>query len=145
MEFKLHPFNFFDNYKYADIFALYKGKWIFCKHNERITWEHAGGHIEQGETPLEAAKRELFEETGATVFDIYPLCDYWVHGEIGGSLLTAHGQLFFAAVYTLGEIPENSEMEKIDFFDTLPCDLTYPWFEEEPFKMAQAKKMELGL
>ena len=30
------------------------------------TWENAGGNIESGETPKEAAKREVREETGIT-------------------------------------------------------------------------------
>ncbi|MCK5397447.1 MAG: methyltransferase domain-containing protein [Thermoplasmata archaeon] len=40
-------------------------KYIMVKHTERA-WEFPGGHIEGKETPLEAAKRELKEETGLT-------------------------------------------------------------------------------
>ena len=48
------------------------------------TWETQGGHIEAGEQPLDAAKRELFEESGAVDFDIQPLCDYWAGEERNG-------------------------------------------------------------
>ena len=41
-------------------------------HKERDTWESPGGHIDEGETPLEAAERELYEETGAIDFDFKP-------------------------------------------------------------------------
>ena len=53
--------------KYAVIIAKYQGKWVFCRHRERDTLEAPGGHREPGETILEAARRELAEETGRIV------------------------------------------------------------------------------
>ena len=49
--------------KFAVIISLSNGKWVFCKHKERDTYEAPGGHREVGEDILETAKRELQEET----------------------------------------------------------------------------------
>lgn len=78
--------NFYDHVpdellKFAVIIAKTEGKWVFCKHRERSTYEVPGGHREEGETILEAAKRELREETGAVEFDIRPVCIYSVKGK----------------------------------------------------------------
>jgi 8-oxo-dGTP diphosphatase len=99
-------------------FARYGGKWLFSRHKERETWETQGGHVEPGETPLEAAKRELYEESGATQFDITPVCD----NELGDEF----GQVFYAEIHKLGEIPPDLEMAEVREFDTLPDLLTYP-------------------
>ncbi|MCL2378086.1 MAG: NUDIX domain-containing protein [Defluviitaleaceae bacterium] len=125
MEFKCYPFNTLTNYIYADIIAFYNGKWLLSKHKERSTWETQGGHIETGETPLNAAKRELYEESGAIEFDIEPLCDYSVSGEFNGVNIQGNSQVFFAKVHTLSEIPQQSEMERTGLFDSLPDNLTY--------------------
>jgi 8-oxo-dGTP diphosphatase len=128
MKCSVYKLGFLQNYKYVVIFARYNNKWIICKEKNSETWQTAGGHIEKNETPIQAAKRELFEETGALDFDINPICDYWACDEphetdnIGSS----NGQVFLAYVNKLGNIPENSEIECIDFFDEFPQNLTYP-------------------
>ena len=115
-------------YKYVVTFARSNDKWILCKHKNRDTWENSGGHIENNETPIEAAKRELFEETGSVEFDIIPICDYWACDEshetdnIGWS----NGQVFLAHVNKFEEIPQKSEMECIKLFEKIPQNLTYP-------------------
>lgn len=118
MECTVHELGKLKHYKYVVTFARRGNKWILCKHKDRSTWENPGGHIERGETPLEAAKRELYEETGAVDFEIEPLFDY----SAGGS----NGQVFLARVRELREIPHDSEMERVDFFDEYPRNLTYP-------------------
>jgi 8-oxo-dGTP diphosphatase len=127
MKCSVYETGFLRDYKYVVVFARYGGQWIFCKHKKRDTWETAGGHIEEGETPLEAAKRELYEETGAVDFSIESLCDYWASDEPHETrdMTWANGAVFFARIRELGALPE-SEMEKIGFFDGLPENLTYP-------------------
>jgi len=143
MECKIYPFNTLKDYVFSDIMALHKGKWIFCKHKKRNTWESPGGHIEADESPLEAAKRELYEETGAIHFDIEPLCDYHLNGELNGKHIVGNGQVYFAIVHTLGELPLYSEMEKIELFDSLPDELTYPIIRDF-FPIAVQRKESLA-
>ena len=51
---------------YAVIVGKYEGKWVLCQHKKRTTWEVPGGHIEEGETPEEAARREFYEESAGS-------------------------------------------------------------------------------
>ena len=67
--------------KFAVIISQSNGKWVFCKHKERDTYEVQGGHREAGEDIFETAKRELQEETGAIKFEIKPICVYSVTGK----------------------------------------------------------------
>lgn len=46
------------------IFARHEDRILLIKHRRLGTWLPVGGEIEPGETPLEAARRELHEETG---------------------------------------------------------------------------------
>jgi 8-oxo-dGTP diphosphatase len=107
---------------YSVIAATYNGQWLFVRHRDRVTWEIAGGHIESGETPFEAARRELIEETGAAEFGLNCVATYSVEkeGRIG------YGRLFFADVHIIGTIPDTSEIAELRLSDHLPEDLTYP-------------------
>jgi 8-oxo-dGTP diphosphatase len=120
-----------NTYKYVVTFSRYGTKWLFSHHKERETWETQGGHVELSETPLEAAKRELYEECGATHFDITPICDC----ERGGDF----GQVFYADVHALGDMPPEFEMAEVREFDSLPDLLTYPEITPVLWREVQAR------
>ena len=88
---------------------------------ERDVFETAGGRIEQGETTVEAAKRELYEETGAVKFDILQAFDYSVHLPS----VYSNGQVFFAQIHELGNIPD-FEMEEVRLFKAMPDKMRFP-------------------
>ncbi|MBQ8766247.1 MAG: NUDIX domain-containing protein [Clostridia bacterium] len=113
--------------KFAVIISKYNGKWVFCKHKDRNTYEVPGGHREENEMILETAKRELQEETGALKFGISPICVYSVIGKnrVNQTGEETYGMLFLADIQTF-ENELHSEMESICFFDDLPGEWTYP-------------------
>lgn len=117
----LHPLGTLSPYKYVVICASYRGQWLLSRHRQRDTWETQGGHIEPGETPMQAAVRELYEESGVRDAQVIPVCDY--HGYTDAR--ASNGVVFLAVVHALGELPE-SEMAEVRLFDALPDNLTYP-------------------
>lgn len=98
--------------RFAVIISKTKGKWVFCKHKERNTYEAPGGHREPGETILQTAKRELQEETGAIDFNISPICVYSVIAEDNFDGEESFGMLYFANIRTFKK-ELHSEIEKI--------------------------------
>ena len=113
--------------KFAVIISRSKGKWVFCKHKDRDTYEVPGGHRENGETILAAAKRELTEETGAVDFTIQPICVYSVTGKtrVNESGEETFGMLYYADIQTFDK-KLHSEMEQVVLLDELPAKWTYP-------------------
>lgn len=122
---EVYNINTLENYKFVVVLSEYNGKIMLSRHKGRTTWETQGGHIEAGETPLETAKRELYEESGALEFDISPLCDYRAGSLENGIRDEDNGMVFTAHIRKLGTMPE-SEMEEVCTFDALPDNLTYP-------------------
>lgn len=124
--------------KFAVIISRSNGKWVFCKHRERDTYEVPGGHREAKETILETAKRELQEETGAVDFEIKPICVYSVKGKtrINENVDDeTFGMLFIANVFSFEEI--NSEIEKIILVDELIDNWTYPLIQPKLIEEAR--------
>lgn len=140
MEIKVNFYESVDDekLKFAVIISKSDGKWVFCKHKERDTYEVPGGHREDGEDILSTAKRELYEETGALDFEIKPICVYSVI-KIEENLETeTFGMLYFADIKLFeGEL--HSEIEKIIITDKLPEIWTYPLIQ--PFLIEHAEKL----
>lgn len=136
---------FYDNtddnlLKFAVIISKANGKFVLCKHKERNTYEIPGGHREKGETVLEAAKRELKEETGAVDFTIKPVCIYSVKGKTRVNENVDNetfGMLYVADIFSFEEI--HSEIEKIIITDKLEYDWTYPLIQPKLMKEAQRR------
>lgn len=111
-----------DKIEFVSIFTRYEDKWVYCWHKKRESFEHPAGHVEINESPMQAAKRELYEETGITDCDIIPLWDYEYIWEDNKGY--NNGRVYLAIAHSLGSIPE-SEMDRIEFFDSVPDNFTY--------------------
>lgn len=124
--------------KFAVIIAQTNGKWVFCKHRERDTYEFPGGHRESGEDILTTAKRELREETGAVDFTIKPICVYSVKGKTRineSSDDETFGILFIADIFSFEEL--HSEIENILITDNLVDSWTYPLIQPKLLEEAR--------
>ena len=108
---------------------IMKGGKLLMVGNERANYLYTvGGRIKFGET-AEAAKRELWEETGASKFHLQPILacrdDKYC------------GMLYYAEIKQFENIPSESEMTEIKFFEYLPEALTYPDLYKEFFMHVQ--------
>lgn len=113
--------------KFAVVVSRYDGKWVFCKHKERDTYEVPGGHREADEDILDTAKRELQEETGAVKFSIEPVCVYSVTGKnrVNDTGEEIFGLLCYADIEEFSGTLD-SEMEQVVLLEELPDNCTYP-------------------
>lgn len=113
--------------RFVVIVARHQGRFLLCKHRERSTYEFPGGRREAGESVLQAARRELAEETGATQFDLVPICVYSVTGKtrVNETGEESFGMLYHARVHCL-EAPLTHEIGTVELWEELPEDLTYP-------------------
>ena len=133
MEVRFYEINDIDDslLTFAVIVSRYMDKWIWCKNKIRKRWEVPGGRREKDEPISETAKRELYEETGATKFDLTPICVYSAKYDV-----ERFGMLYFADIIEFGNLPE-SEIEQIDFFQDNPEELSFPLIQ--PILMERVK------
>jgi len=124
--------------EFAVIVAVYNHEFVFCRHKKRTTWEVPGGHREAGESVDDAAKRELYEESGAVEYKLSPITVYGVKSD--GK--TTYGMLYYAYIAVIGDLPADFEIAEIMLSKIMPENLTYP--EIQPKLWAFIRK-ELNL
>ena len=130
----VHPFGTLTPLRFVVVCSFYQGRYLLSYHSGHRSWETQGGHIEKNETPEQAARRELYEESGVKDAELIPVCDYFAFDSEGSS----NGRVYAALIRRLGELPPN-EMSKIEMFDELPDHLTYPFVTPVLFAEAQRK------
>ncbi|MBT2711143.1 nucleoside triphosphatase YtkD [Pseudomonas sp. ISL-84] len=68
--------------KHVLVICRFEGKWLLTNHKER-GWEFPGGKAERSESLEEAARREVYEETGAILKSLEFLGEYEVSANNG--------------------------------------------------------------
>ncbi|NNJ31079.1 NUDIX hydrolase [Lacrimispora defluvii] len=114
--------------KFAVVISRNQGKWVFCRHKDRDTYEVPGGHREDCEKIIDTARRELMEETGAVDYNLIPLCVFSVSGNTRvGEFLKEEslGMLYYADIYSFEE-ELHYEIAEVIVTDQLPENWTYP-------------------
>lgn len=110
-----------ENLTYVIIGVRENDKWIFVRHRDRYSWELPAGHIEKGESAMEAAKRELWEETGVIEANLRPVQDYTI--TMNNSIKS--GRIFLAQSIKRDGLP-NYEIAEIKLSKLSPEPATYP-------------------
>ena len=133
LEVQLFDLGYCEEKEYTRVVCVsrYRGKYVFCYNKKRNAWEIPGGHIEEGETWLETAKREMYEETGATKIEVEPIAVYKI---------SSYGLLCYCEILEMTNLPKEFEMDKIMFSKNLPVNLTYPDAFKLYFKTVKDKK-----
>jgi len=84
------------------------GHYLLIKNTNFIGWTVPGGKVEPGESPLEAAKRETFEEIDVQVIDAIEV----YQGEIQFGNQNWKGYFYFGT--QVSGTPLNKELHKIE-------------------------------
>ena len=127
------PEQFTGELRFAVTVCRHEEKWVYCQHRQRESFEIPGGHIEPGESPEQAARRELYEETGALNYTLQPVGVYGV--EKDG--VEDFGALYFAQIHSFGPLPEQFEMRRICLCEQMPQPQTYPLIQPKLLEWVQ--------
>ncbi|WP_202708968.1 NUDIX domain-containing protein [Sporosalibacterium faouarense] len=103
------------------VFPFYNDNFVMTFHMKRKGWEFPAGTREEGETPLECAKRESFEEAGAILKNVKALGYYTVNN--GDKKLKY--AIYKAEIDRFEPKPSWSETDLVKLFTELPEDISY--------------------
>lgn len=104
--------------KHVWVICKYKDKWLLTIHKKR-GFEFPGGKVEPGESPEEAARREVMEETGASISSLHYLGQYKVKAKL--DLIIKN--IYFAKIEQLHDRETFFETEGPILFEELPSNI----------------------
>lgn len=97
------------------IFFNQAGSILIVKPNYKASWLFPGGGVDQDESPLNAARREITEELGMERQNLKPVCVDYVSGD--GLALERFHFVFFGGVLNESEIGKiEVQSEELDGF-----------------------------
>ena len=119
---------------FTNIVCLYQWKWVLVRGKWKTTWELPWWHIENWETSLAAAKRELYEETWITWVELSFLCSRKLQKL--DKEISYYWNVYITNTLELWQLPE-SEIEEVKIFEEIPENLTYPFIQVDILNKAK--------
>lgn len=101
---------------YVLVFAFYKNQLLLTKHKKR-GWELPGGKREKDESPISAAIRETYEETGAELSAIKHIAQYRIESPSAEIQIKT---IYLADVWCFHDLPNGFETDAIKLVSELP-------------------------
>jgi 8-oxo-dGTP pyrophosphatase MutT (NUDIX family) len=108
-----------DVVEFVVVVAYRRGQILYARWREDGCWTLPSGRVEHGQTPEEAARRELLEETGATLKQVRVLC--YMHCFMFGR--EYWGVTYLGEVSELGTPMDLDEVIEASMFADVPANL----------------------
>ena len=104
------------------------------------TWQSVRGSIEAGETAVEAALRELGEETGVRPSEFYRLGSVETFYDLDSDAIW-HSAAFFALIEANSSITLNNEHDSVRWIGQKDVDQHFMWPSEKPLLAEIAREI----